>query len=336
MKSRARSNPLRRLHVVLAAALVSTALVACGASDTAVSSGTTAGADTDADTAATDDTASTDETAASDQTDDADDTATDDTDGPQRIVSLSPTATEMLFAIGAGDQVIAVDSLSNYPAEAPVTDLSAFEPNLEAIAAEDPDLVVLSFDPGDIVSGLEDVGIPTILQAPAATLDDVYAQLADLGVATGQIDGAADVVAEMRTAIDDIVAATPVGDEPIRVYHEVDGTFYAASSNSFIGQLYGLLGVTNIADEADTDGFGYPQLSPEYILEADPQLIVIPEFAGYTAADVAARPGWGVISAVQNDAVLVVNDDIASRWGPRIPEFLTIISEALVAQQVGA
>jgi iron complex transport system substrate-binding protein len=330
VKSRARSNPLTRLQVLLAAALASTALVACGASDTAVSSGTTApadetaAADTDAETTATD------ETAATDEADPA------PADGPQRIVSLSPTATEMLFAIGAGDQVIAVDSLSNYPAEAPVTDLSAFEPNLEAIAAEDPDLVVLSFDPGDIVSGLEDAGIPTILQGPAATLDDVYAQIADLGVATGQIDGAADVVAEMRTAIDEIVAATPVGDEPIRIYHEVDGTFYAASSNSFIGQLYGLLGVTNIADEADTDGFGYPQLSPEYILEADPQLIVIPELAGYTAAEVTARPGWDIISAVQNDAVLVVNDDIASRWGPRIPEFLSIVSEALVAQQVGA
>ena len=242
----------------------------------------------------------------------------------------------MLYAIGAGDQVIAVDSLSNFPADAPVTDLSAFEPNLEAIAAEDPDLVVLSFDPGDIVSGLEAAGIPTILQEPAATLDDVYAQLADLGVATGQIDGAAEVVADMRSAIDEIVAATPVGAEPIRIYHEIDGTFYSASSNSFIGQLYSLLGVSNIADEADTDGFGYPQLSPEYILEADPQLIIIPELSGYTAADVAARPGWDVISAVKNDAVLVVNDDIASRWGPRLPEFLTIISEALVAQQVGA
>ena len=331
MKSRARSNPLRRLHVLLAAVLASTALVACGASDTAVSSGTTAAADTDVDTAATDDAAATDETTGAEETADA-----VPADGPQRIVSLSATATEMLYAIGAGDQVIAVDSLSNFPPDAPVTDLSAFEPNLEAIAAEDPDLVVLSFDPGDIVSGLEDAGIPTLLQEPAATLDDVYAQLADLGVATGQIDGAADVVAEMRTAIDDIVAATPVGDEPIRIYHEIDGTFFSASSNSFIGQLYGLLGVSNIADEADTDGFGYPQLSPEYILEADPQLIVIPEFAGYTAADVSARPGWGVISAVQNDAVLVVNDDIASRWGPRIPQFLTIISEALVAQQVGA
>lgn len=330
MKSRARTNPRSRLWLVLAAAIALTAVAACGSSDTAVSSGTTVAASTDE--GATDET-DTDEPETETDATDTEDTATE---GPQRIVSLSPTATEMLFAIGAGDQVIAVDSLSNFPAGAPVTDLSAFEPNLEAIAAEDPDLVVLSFDPGDIVSGLESAGIPTMLQGAAATLDDVYAQLADLGVATGQIDGAANVVAELRASIKEIVAATPASDQPIRVYHEVDGTFYSASSNSFIGQLYGLLGVTNIADEADTDGFGYPQLSAEYILQADPQLIVIPEFAGYTAAEVAARPGWDIISAVQNDAVLVVNDDLASRWGPRIPEFLSIISEAIVALQVGA
>lgn len=328
MKSRACTNHRSRLRLLLAAAMASTAMAACGSSDTAVSSGTSAAAATTETTIDAAETDATDTEAA-----DTDDAAPD---APQRIVSLSPTATEMLFAIGAGDQVLAVDSLSNFPADAPVTDLSAFEPNLEAIAAENPDLVVLSFDPGDIVSGLEDAGIPTMLQAPAATLDDVYAQLADLGVATGQIDGAADVVSELRTSIEEIVAATPVGDEPIRVYHEVDGTFFSASSNSFIGQLYGLLGVTNIADEADTDGIGYPQLSPEYILQADPQLIVIPELAGYTAAEVSARPGWEVISAVQNDAVLVVNDDLASRWGPRIPEFLSIISEAILAQQVGA
>lgn len=330
MKSRARTNPRSRLWLVLTVAVALTAVAACGSSDTAVSSGTTVAASTDERTT---DGTDTDEPETETDATDTEDTATE---GPQRIVSLSPTATEMLFAIGAGDQVIAVDSLSNFPAGAPVTDLSAFEPNLEAIAAEDPDLVVLSFDPGDIVSGLESAGIPTMLQGAAATLDDVYAQLADLGVATGQIDGAADVVAELRASIEEIVAATPAGGQPIRVYHEVDGTFYSASSNSFIGQLYGLLGVTNIADEADTDGFGYPQLSAEYILQADPQLIVIPEFAGYTAAEVAARPGWDIISAVQNDAVLVVNDDLASRWGPRIPEFLSIISEAIVALQVGA
>ncbi len=328
MKFQTRTNHRSRLRLVLAVAMASTAMAACGSSDTAVSTGTTAAASTTETAPDTPDADAADNEAA--ESDDA------QVEQPQRIVSLSPTATEMLFAIGAGDQVIAVDSLSNVPADAPVTDLSAFVPNLEAIAAEDPDLVVLSFDPGDIVNGLEDAGIPTMLQAPAATLDDVYAQLADLGVATGQIDGAADVVAELRASIEEIVAATPVVDEPIRVYHEIDGTFFSASSNSFIGQLYGLLGVTNIADEADTDGSGYPQLSPEYILQADPQLIVIPELAGYTAAEVSARPGWEVISAVQNEAVLVVNDDLSSRWGPRIPEFLSIISAAIVAQQVGA
>ncbi len=248
---------------------------------------------------------------------------------PSRIVSLSASATEMLFAIGAGDQVIAVDSTSNYPAEAPTTDLSAFEPNLEAIAAEEPDLVVFDFDPGELAAGLKGVGIETMQLPAAASLDDVYAQIADLGIATGHEDEAATLNAEMRSSIEAIVAGAETDGEPVRVYHELDDTFYSASSNSFIGQLYALFNTTNIADEADVDGYGYPQLNPEYILEADPQLIVMTNETPYTADDVAARPGWDAISAVRDGNIAVVDGDIASRWGPRLPQFLESIAAAL-------
>lgn len=311
-----------RLGLLLVLAMLAGLLAACGTSTNSP--------------AITGDLGGADESGADETETDAAETDAAETGGAQRIVSISPTATEVLFAIGAGDQVIAVDSLSTFPAGAPVTDLSAFEPNLEAIAAEDPDLVVLSFDPGDIVAGLEAAGIETIVQEAAVSLDDVYAQIADLGIATGQIDGAADLVAEMRSAIEAIVAASATGAEPLRVYHELDDTFYSVSSNSFVGQLYELLGVINIADEADTDGFGYPQLSAEYIIEADPQLIVIPDEVRYSAADVAARPGWDLLSAVQNDGIVVVEADIASRWGPRIVDFLEFISAAIAAQQVDA
>lgn len=255
---------------------------------------------------------------------------------PTRIVSLSATSTEMLFAIGAGDQVIAVDSFSNYPPEAPMTDLSSFEPNLEAIAAEEPDLVVYSFDPGELKAGFEALGIETLFQPAAMTLDDVYAQIADLGIATGNEDGAAEVVATLRSQIDEIVAAAPTDGEPVRIYHELDDTFFSASSSAFIGQLYALMNTVNIADEADADGFGFPQLNPEYILEANPQLIVITDQVTYTADDVAARPGWDAIEAVQSDSIVVVDADIASRWGPRLPQFLESIAEALAAVPVPA
>src|SRR5690606_17206535 len=112
-----------------------------------------------------------------------------------RIVSLSPTATEILFALGAGSRVVAVDDQSTYPPEAPVTDLSGFDPNVEAIASYEPDLVVLSFDPGDLQPGLEALDIEVVLQPPAATLDDAWAQIEQLGAATGSVAEAAELVA---------------------------------------------------------------------------------------------------------------------------------------------
>ncbi len=257
---------------------------------------------------------------------------------PARIVSLSSTATEILFAIGAGDQVVAVDSFSNFPAEAPITDLSAFEPNLEAIAAYEPDLVVYAFDPdGDeLATAFDGIGAEAIFQGPAATLDDVYAQIADLGIATGNEDGAAALNAELQSGIDAIVASLPADGEPLRLYHELDENFYSASSNSFIGQLYSLLGVANIADEADVDGFGYPQLNAEYILQSDPEIIVITTEVAYGADDVAARPGWDAMSAVRNGNVVVVDGDISSRWGPRLPEFLQTMADVIAGASVGS
>ncbi len=281
-----------------------------------------------------------DESDADSDESDADEESMEDGDdsGEMRIVSLSATATEMLFAIGAGDLVVAADSFSNYPADVPTTDLSAFEPNLEAIAGEDPTLVVISFDPGDLEAGLEQLGIDTMVLPAAASLDDVYSQIADLGIATGQEDGAAAVNAEIREGIDEIVAAAPISETPIRVYHELDDTFFSATSNSFIGQLYSLLGVENVADAADPDNesFGFPQLSAEYLIEADPQIIVITDQVGYTTEDVAARAGWDVLSAVQNGAVVQVDADIASRWGPRVVDFLQIISDVLETQLVSS
>jgi len=105
---------------------------------------------------------------------------------PSRIVSLSPTATEMLYAIGAGEQVVAVDLYSNYPAEAPEGTLDGFVPDLEAIVAAEPELVVTSGLPPDVEAGLGELGITVLTQAAATGLDDVYAQIADLGIATGE------------------------------------------------------------------------------------------------------------------------------------------------------
>ena len=246
---------------------------------------------------------------------------------PERIVSLSPSATESLFAIGAGDQVVAADSFSTYPKQAPTTDLSGFEPNIEAIAGYEPDLVVAANDANDLVKGLEELDIPVLLSPAPETIEDGYDGVATLGLATGHPDETAALVADMREQIDAAMADAP--DAPVSVYHELDNTFYAASSNSFIGSVYESMGARNIADSADRDESGYPQMTEEAVIAADPQLIVITDQVSYTAQDVANRPGWSGIDAVEGDHIVTVDADIASRWGPRLPQLVETVAQAL-------
>ncbi|HZA78725.1 MAG TPA: ABC transporter substrate-binding protein [Acidimicrobiales bacterium] len=248
---------------------------------------------------------------------------------PERIVSLSPTATETIYAIGAGEQVVAVDDFSNYPEGTPMTDLSGFEPNVEAVTTYDPDLVVLSFDANDVVAGLERLEIP-VLELPAGTtVDEAYDQITDLGTATGHTDEAGELVDEMQADIEDLVDQVPERDEPLTYYHELDDQLHTATSQTFIGQIYGLAGLENVADAAD-DGSGYPQVSAELLIDADPDLIFLAdEAAGIEATDVTARPGWDQITAVRNGDIVELDPDITSRWGPRIVEFLRTVVKAV-------
>lgn len=247
------------------------------------------------------------------------------------IISLSATATEVLFAVGAGDQVIAVDATSDYPAEAPVTDLNAFQPNVEAVAAYGPDLVVLSWDPGAVQTGLEALGIPVLIQPPASSISDAYLQMLQLGEATGHSLAAERLVASIQAEINDLVTGYSISDRSLSYYHEVDNTLYSATSSTFVGNVYSLFGLDNIANAADVEGFGYPQLSGEYILEADPDLIFFgcSLWCGTSAETIAERPGWSQLQAVRNGALVEVDDDISSRWGPRLIEFVRLIGEAL-------
>jgi iron complex transport system substrate-binding protein len=253
---------------------------------------------------------------------------------PSRIVSLSPTATELLFAVGAGGQVVAVDSNSNHPADVPRTDLSAYQPNLEAIAGYKPDLVVYSDDPGELKAGLEKLGIPALQQPAAKRLDDTYAQIDQLGRATGHPAEAGRLTETMRAEIKKITGG-PRPERPLAYYHELDKNLYSATSKTFIGQLYGQLGLENIADAADKDGSGYPQLSAEYVVKADPDLIFLADTkcCGQTARTVAARDGWDQVRAVKAGAVVELDDDVASRWGPRIVDFLRLISAKVQAME---
>ncbi|MET8869843.1 ABC transporter substrate-binding protein [Nonomuraea sp. NPDC004580] len=249
---------------------------------------------------------------------------------PERIVSLSATHTETLYAIGAGSQVVAVDDRSNHPPEAPKTDLSGFKPNVEAIVAQEPDLVILSDDLDDVVSELGKVNVPVLHQPAATGLDEAYEEISELGAATGHQDEADKVVTGMKTAIDDLAAKAPK-DTKLTYYHELDQTPYAVTSKTFIGQIYGLFGLTNIADKAPDAAGGYPKLSAEFVAQADPDLIFLADVkcCRQNKDALAARPGWKNLSAIKNDRVTELDDDIASRWGPRVVDLARSIGEAV-------
>jgi iron complex transport system substrate-binding protein len=249
---------------------------------------------------------------------------------PRRIVSLSPTATEILYAIGAGAQVIAVDDQSDYPKQAPRTKLSGFTPNVEAIAGYKPDLVVASFDPKGLVAALRKLRITVVLHPPAAALTDAYRQIDQLGTLTGNREQAGSLVARMKLRIREIVASAKPR-RSLSVYHELGPDFYSATSATFAGRVYRLFGLSNIADAADTTSSGYPQLSPEYIISRNPDLIVLADSVccRQTPATVAARPGWSRIAAVGTGSIVRVDDSIASRWGPRIVNFVRAVATAL-------
>tara|TARA_B100000700_G_scaffold115601_1_gene130002 strand:- start:3257 stop:4135 length:879 start_codon:yes stop_codon:yes gene_type:complete len=244
----------------------------------------------------------------------------------ERIISLSPTATEILFAIGAGEQVVAVDDQSNFPSNAPVTDLSGYTPNVEAIAAYDPDLVVTSYDPGDLVDGLNVLGIKPLIQSAAMTLEDTYSQIIELGELTGHSKEAEKLNKEIQSTVSSV---TPSGNG-LTYYHEVDNTLYSTTSKTFLGQLYDLLGLVNIADPADEDGFGWPQLSSEFIVDTDPDLIFLADAdLGESPETVSSRPGWSSMQAVTEGRIIVLDTDIASRWGPRVVDFLEQVESAI-------
>jgi iron complex transport system substrate-binding protein len=254
---------------------------------------------------------------------------------PARIVSLAPTATEDLYAVGAGSQVVAVDQDSDYPATAPVTKLSGLTPNLEAIAKYHPDLVVASQNSGGLVSGLAKLGIPVLIEPAVTSLDGAYRQIDQIGQATGHLAQASKTTASMKTQIAATVQQAGSSHPKLTYYWELTANpYYSVTSSTFIGQIVALFGLKNIADAADkaSDG-GYPQLSQEYIIKAQPQIIFLADNqaadGGQSPAIVAKRPGWSAVPAVKDHEVIGLNDDIASRWGPRLPQLVAEIAQAV-------
>lgn len=269
--------------------------------------------------------------------------SSDTTDGPdnssvcantdKKVLSLSPTATEMVYAIGAGDQVVAVDSLSNFPAEAAakVTKISAFEPNAEEILGYDPDIVLISNDMNSITAQLQSVKpeIEVWTGAAPTAIGDVYMQIEALGALLCRETEAATVIDTMETEINAALSGA-VAPEGASYFYELDNTLYSVTSATFVGSLLASTGITNIADGVE-EGNNYPQLNAESIISANPSVIFLADVkcCGQNEAEVAKRPGWSAIDAVRNGRVVEIDDDVASRWGPRIVELVQIMASAV-------
>ena len=252
-----------------------------------------------------------------------------------RIVSLSPTATEMLYAIGAGDQVVAVDSLSTFPAEVAdkVTKMSAYEPSVEAIVGYTPDVVLISNDQNKISEQLQSLTTQkiTVWTGAAATmLDDVYKQITELGALTGHDNDAATLIESMKSRIAKATENVSAPMSSQSYFYELDNTLYSVTSNTFVGALLKPFGLTNIADGVEA-GNDYPQLNAEAIVKANPSIIFLADTkcCATNAAEVAKRPGWTGIDAVKNGHIVELDDDVASRWGPRVVDLVEQFATAI-------
>jgi iron complex transport system substrate-binding protein len=252
---------------------------------------------------------------------------------PTAILSLSPTATEDLYAIGAGSQVKAVDKYSDYPAGTPMTDLSEIQPNIESMVALKPDLVVLADGGDDLQKRMEALGIPVLVMPAATKLADVYSELTQLAEATGHVAQAATEEASIRSKLASIVASVHKQAQPVTYYYELSPDFYSLTSATFVGQLLKLIGLTSIADSATgaASSGGYPQLSSEFIVKSNPDFIFLADTicCQQNAAKVASRAGWEEMTAVREHHVVELSDDVASRWGPRIVDLLQTVANAV-------
>jgi iron complex transport system substrate-binding protein len=250
------------------------------------------------------------------------------TQAPQRIVSLSANATDIICAIGGADQLVAVEHYANCPANSQAKpELDAFQPSLEAIVAYQPDLVYVSTDTGSIVEALRGANVPVLYVALPTTLGGTLDQIQLFGQATGHAPEAASVAHGLQERIDGVKRAIDDVTAGPKIYHELDNTYFSAAPSSFVGDFYNILKAQNIAAGATED---YPQLSAEVIVQRNPDVIVLAdEDAGESAATVAARPGWAAINAVKNGRVCTIDPNIVSQPSTKIADGLETLAKCL-------
>jgi iron complex transport system substrate-binding protein len=255
---------------------------------------------------------------------------------PKRIVSLAPSNTEILFAVGAGDQVVGLTKYCSYPPEASAgrTVIGGFTANsvsVEKILALQPDLVVAAGSSHrSVIEALEQAHV-TILALDAQNLDGIYKNILLAGQVTGHTSQAGKLVDDMKrrvAAVSAKVQTIPAGERP-KVFYEVwDEPLMTAGPATFIHQVIELAGGSNIFADAAEE---YPRVSPEVVIERNPDVILGPSSHGdaLVASKIAARPGWRPIRAVRQGRVAIVDGDLISRAGPRIVDALESVAKLL-------
>lgn len=342
--TRQRRIPLFSVAVLLAVALLLSAglfVAGCGTTETA----TTAAPDTTASTAAAAETTTTGaaETVTTGVVEPTEGTfpvtVTDDNGNtvtieakPMRIVSTAPASTETLFAVGAGDRVVGVTSLDDYPAEvADIPKIGDFQANAEAVMAQSPDLVIA-------YSGNEEALAPVQAECPViffnpATLDGIYANISAVGAVTGNVSQAAALVESLKNEIQKMEdAALATGSAP-KVFYALDNTLWTAGPGSFVDELLKLVNAVNIGSMPGADSAAaqqYYQLAPEQVIAADPDIVLLPNTAFFNGIEEFTEdPRFASLSAVKDGKVFLVNDTIITRPGPRIAEGIKALLEAV-------
>ena len=230
-----------------------------------------------------------------------------------KIISLSTTHTEIIQSLGAENTLVGIDAFSEV--DFPVEVIDAYTVTAEELVPLNPDIVIIAFDFNGIVEGLEAQKIKYILLPPARSLDDVYSQITTIGDIVDKKNEASSKIRDMKFEINRILSHSNYQD--LTVYHEIGYSFgiYSVNSESLIGEIYNLLGVTNIANSVeDPYGSGYPALSEEIVLESNPDFIVVGH-SDYLNKDLSIREGWNNLSAVQNSRVYFLDDTLANNWG---------------------
>jgi iron complex transport system substrate-binding protein len=254
---------------------------------------------------------------------------------PRRIVSLAPSVTEILFAVGAGPQVVGDTRFCNYPSEAKglpkIGGYTAKTINIEAVVDLTPDLVIAgTASQKPVVEALEKLNIPVLVLAPGS-FEAVYTGIKQIGAVTNHAQEAEAMVVQMRTRVDAVTAkvATVPADRRPSVFWEVfDAPLTTAGPNTFIGQMIQLAGATNIFGDARED---YPQVSAELVVERNPDIILGPTTQSTTLTPdlVAQRPGWAKITALRNGRIYLLDNDMTTRAGPRLVDALEALAKAL-------